>query len=66
MIEKLDDGYSEFDEKINTCTHPEYKIPNMIVFQPGTYKHTCPACGKVTIFTIPKFSNNYKTYTVFP
>jgi hypothetical protein len=24
----------------------------MRVFEPGTYEHTCPKCGKVTIFVV--------------
>jgi hypothetical protein len=23
-----------------------------MVFEPGTYKHTCPACGNVIVFTV--------------
>lgn len=35
------------------CTHPEHKPPQFRVFEPGEYEHTCPACGKVTKFTVP-------------
>ena len=35
------------------CTHPEHKPPSHMVFEPGTYEHTCPACGEQTIFTVP-------------
>ena len=24
----------------------------MQVFEPGTYEHTCPACGYKTVFTV--------------
>lgn len=35
------------------CTHPEHNPPNMIVLEPGIYKHTCPGCGEITTFTVP-------------
>jgi hypothetical protein len=38
-------------EKI--CHDSEHEPPNMMVWQPGTYKHTCPTCGKITVFTVP-------------
>lgn len=34
------------------CMHPEHNPPNMIVFDPGVYEHTCPACGAKMIFTV--------------
>lgn len=34
------------------CYSPEHSPPSMMVFAPGTYEHTCPSCGKVTIFTV--------------
>jgi len=37
-----------------TCSHPEHKPPMFQVFEPGaTYRHTCPAFGKETVFTVP-------------
>ena len=40
------------------CRHPEHDPPKMIVYKAGTYEHTCPACGHVTVFTVlgPKWS----------
>lgn len=35
------------------CTSPDHSPPTMQVFSPGTYKHTCSACGHVTWFTVP-------------
>lgn len=35
------------------CLSPDHKPPTQIVLEPGTYKHTCPDCGKVTVFTVP-------------
>lgn len=35
------------------CLHPEHKPPKHMVFQPGTYEHTCPGCGQKTTFTVP-------------
>lgn len=34
------------------CAHPEHNPPSMMVFEPGTYEHTCPACGKKKVFTV--------------
>ena len=38
------------------CNHPGHKPPGMMVFEPGTYAHTCPGCGKVTRFSVPRIS----------
>lgn len=35
------------------CSHPEHYPPSNMVFEPGIYEHTCPACGKRTEFTVP-------------
>ena len=35
------------------CQSPEHNPPSHIVLEPGTWEHTCPACGKKLIFTIP-------------
>lgn len=35
------------------CSHPEHEPPMWYVFEPGTYEHTCPACGKATVFEVP-------------
>lgn len=36
------------------CNHPEHNPPSHRVFEPGTYEHTCPACGKKIIFEVPQ------------
>lgn len=36
------------------CRDPEHLPPNMRVFEPGRYEHTCPSCGKKTYFTVPE------------
>lgn len=38
------------------CFNPCHNPPGMIVLQPGVYKHTCPSCGKVVIFTVPQIT----------
>lgn len=40
----------------DVCHHPEHNPPRMRVFKPGSYEHTCPRCGKTTIFIIPRAS----------
>ncbi len=34
------------------CAHPEHDPPKHMVFQPGVYEHTCPACGRKQRFTV--------------
>lgn len=36
----------------DTCTHPEHEPPRYMVYQPGVYEHTCPACGRKIEFTV--------------
>ena len=33
------------------CQDPEHNPPGMMVYEPGVYEHTCPACGNTVIFT---------------
>lgn len=47
-------------EKINNlqmpftpCTHPDHSPSKDTKFEPGKYKHTCPACGGVQVFIVP-------------
>lgn len=51
MLEKLNDGWRH--NAHNTCQDPEHNPPTMIVLEPGTYRHTCPGCGRNMIFTVP-------------
>jgi hypothetical protein len=39
-----------------SCTHPEHNPPNMMVYKPGTYVYKCPACGKITRFTVKGYT----------
>jgi hypothetical protein len=39
---------------VNYCRNPEHNPPNMIVLPPGVYEHTCPGCGHVSQFVVPK------------
>lgn len=34
------------------CYDPDHEVANMRVFEPGTYEHECPSCGKKKIFTV--------------
>jgi len=38
----------------NWCRSTDHLPPTMVVWKPGTYEHTCCACGKVTIFVVPE------------
>ena len=35
------------------CLSPEHEPANMVLREPGTYRHTCPSCGKTVTFTVP-------------
>lgn len=43
----------KISEPPKVCLDPEHNPPTNIVLEPGTYKYTCPSCGKVTVFTVP-------------
>lgn len=34
------------------CLSPDHNPPNMMVFQPGIYEHTCSGCGAKQTFTV--------------
>ena len=36
------------------CRDPEHNPPSMMVFEPGTYEHTCPTCKSKIIFNVNK------------
>lgn len=44
---------ADFDLQ-DTCLDPEHNPPSHIVLKPGIYEHTCPNCGKITKFSVPK------------
>ena len=44
MIRKIRDA--------RPCLSPDHNPPSMIVLSPGTYEHVCPACGRVTVFSV--------------
>ena len=46
MIEKIEDYKPP-------CTSQDHNPPMHMYLKAGKYKNTCPACGKVTEFTIP-------------
>lgn len=38
------------------CTHLEHNPPTHIYLEPGVYEHTCPGCGRTSIFTVPRIA----------
>ncbi len=51
MLEKVPNSPSDsFLDK--PCYNPEHQPPSHIVLEPGTYKHTCPGCGKFQYLTV--------------
>jgi hypothetical protein len=42
--------------KIKICRHPCHSPPAMQVLKGGMYYHECPACGKKTFFTVPRYT----------
>ena len=55
MLERIGDSEFESDKFWikKACKDPEHNPPSHICLKHGKYKHTCPACGKVTIFIVP-------------
>lgn len=35
------------------CLHPEHLPPKHLVYDPGEYEYTCPACGNKIRFIVP-------------
>jgi hypothetical protein len=48
--ERVDDDW----EPPSPCYDPDHAPATMIVLKPGLYKHTCPSCGRVITFRVPK------------
>lgn len=42
--------------KCDYCDHPDHEPSR--VLPPGIYRHECPACGNVTVFTVEGFRKN--------
>ena len=51
-IEKLPDEIN-YRSNPKMCLDPDHNPPDNISLEPGAYKHTCPSCGKVVVFSIP-------------
>lgn len=49
-------GLEKIGEYPEPCFSPEHYPPTNIVLKPGLYKYPCPACGAVTIFTVPRIT----------
>lgn len=50
MLEKIDG--KDLWKKGSDCLNLEHNPPMHIVLENGTYKHTCPGCGNVIVFTV--------------
>ena len=40
----------------DACSDPQHNPPSHMVLEPGVYQHTCPNCGNVIKFTVPKIT----------
>ena len=40
-------------DPVYPCRSLDHDPPGMIVLPPGTYEHTCSACGRRVVFTVP-------------
>ena len=61
MLEKIKD---DKEWKRNKCADPEHNPPGYIVLENGRYKHTCPGCGHVQVFTVNNPVLNQKSSAV--
>lgn len=46
-------GLEKIKDAEKPCLSPEHNMPTHIVLSPGTYKYTCPSCGKSITFDVP-------------
>lgn len=53
-IAELGSQHAYIGKRRALCGHPEHNPPSHMVFEPGIYEHTCPACGKVTVFRVDR------------
>ena len=51
--QKRKGGTEKIRDTSPPCSHPEHSPPSYCVFEPGEYRHTCPACGHITYFRVP-------------
>ena len=42
--------------KDKTCHDENHDPPSMRLWEPGVYAHTCPSCGNVQTFVVPRVS----------
>ncbi len=47
---------ADLPETPDRCTDSDHHLPFHIVLEPGIYEHTCPSCGKRTVFVTPSQS----------
>ncbi len=45
-------GLEKIKEAPKPCLDPAHNPPSHIVLEPGTYRYTCPTCGKVVEFIV--------------
>lgn len=51
-LKKIETINLNWEEPI--CSDPEHNPPTMIVLEPGSYEYTCPTCGRLVFFTVPR------------
>lgn len=49
----IKEGTRKIADASRPCFDPAHNPPSHCVFEPGTYEHVCPACGHITIFSVP-------------
>lgn len=50
--DKLTSGTKMIGDVPRPCAHPSHNPPGHMVYEPGVYEHTCPGCGKKTVFAV--------------
>ncbi len=48
----LEGGLEKIAEAEKPCYSAAHHPPSHMVYSNGTYRYTCPHCGKVTIFKV--------------
>ncbi len=57
-ITQIKGGLELIKEAEKPCFHPQHNPPSHMVYKPGTYRYTCPGCGKTITFEVPLITFN--------
>ena len=56
MEEKISEPKLPKEYPNGYCDNPQHEPASLLYRSPGTYRHTCPGCGKQVTFDVPMVS----------